>query len=238
MTKPTALATGIGSAAIVCGLLALASPPLPCALLTWTALSCALVAMAYAANVPAVYGKRDGVLPWHRRVLLGPFLAAFSIACGLMRRSRKLPPASLIMPGLYVGGRIDPGDLPGDVSMVIDLVAEFSEPREIREMSGYRSMPVLDGGYAPDEESFDELLREVAATDEVVLVHCDSGKGRAATFAALLLVHRGLADDPAAAVDILRSARPAVAPTRSDFIFMTRMISHDPADRVPERRSA
>ena len=224
MTKPTMLTIGIGSAALIC-LIISALLPAPWAWLAiWTAVSCGLVSAAYALNLPGIFGKRDGGLPWHRRVVLGPYLLAFGIACELMRRSREAAPVDEVLPGLYVGGRITAEDLPDDVHLVVDLVAEFAEPTAIRQLDGYRALPILDGGYPADEVAFAELLEEAAACARPVLVHCDSGKGRAPTFAALILIRRGLAGDPESAFEIIRNGRPTTAPTASDLAFARRVM--------------
>jgi protein-tyrosine phosphatase len=103
---------------------------------------------------------------------------------------------------------------------------------------------VLDGGVPPDVARFLALVREVAnLSGGDALVHCDSGRGRAPTFAAAVLVARGLARDAAQAVAALRALRSVVAPTRSDVAFLeaavselvpaaTRAVAVDGAQRV------
>lgn len=203
----------------------------------WTALSCIAVAAAYGLNQPAVFGKRDGRIPWHRRLLLGPYLAAFAIACEIMRWARDAAPVDEIMPDLYVGGRIRPDDVPAGVELIIDLIAEFGAPAGIRARPGYRSLPVLDGGYPPDEDAFLTLLDEAAACTEPVLIHCDSGKGRAPTFAALVLIRRGLAEEPERAVELVREGRAGTAPTLSDMSFARRMLARMHREAAETRQS-
>ena len=78
---------------------------------------------------------------------------------------------------------------------LIDLVAEFAEPRALRKRRAWRFLAILDGGVPPDEAAWLSLVREAAAWRGPVLVHCDSGRGRAPTFAAAVLMVRGLAPD-------------------------------------------
>jgi protein-tyrosine phosphatase len=223
MSKPRVLTLGIGAAGIACTGIALASSGLAAAFSAWCALSCLAVSGAYLLNRPGVYGKRDGVLPWWRVLLLGPFLAAFWIGWGLRNLFRSKPRYHLVAPDLWVGGRVDAPDLPTGVKLVVDLTSELWGPRAVRQMPGYRCFPVLDGSYPHDEEAFLELLAEVADAPGGVFVHCESGKGRAPTMAALLLLARGLVDSPEAALEWVQKRRPTASPTRADVAFIRRL---------------
>jgi protein-tyrosine phosphatase len=214
---------GIGAAGLVCAGLAPLAGGLGGAFLAWCALGCLLVAGAYAFNRPGLYGKRGGVLPWWRVVLLGPFLAAFWIAWGIRNLFRPRPRYHLVSPGLWVGARVSAADLPPGVKTVVDLTSELWEPRDVRCMPGYRSFPVLDGSYPHDEDAFLELLAELADEPGAVYVHCESGRGRAPTMAALLLLARGVVDSPEAALELVQKRRPTAAPTRWDVAFIRRM---------------
>ena len=57
-----------------------------------------------------------------------------------------------------------------------------------------------------------------------VLVHCDSGRGRAPTMAAAILIARGLALDVASALAVVRERRPVSSPTRVDVAFLERVL--------------
>lgn len=222
MTKPTILAVSIGGAGAGVAALgaALFAGPLlwVCA---WTAASCLVVSAAYARNRPGVFGKRDGRLARVRVLLLLPYLLAFWVACALMRARRRDPPCSEVAPGLFVGGRLSGADLPPGIEFVVDLTSEFSEPADLRELPGYRCLPVLDGSTPPDEDAFLALLAE-AASGRVVF-HCESGRGRAPTAAALAIVLRGVVGDAASALELVAKGRPCSAPTRSDRRFVERV---------------
>ena len=237
MLKPVRLALGIAVAGGVAFLLAEHVPGWGAFVCWWIATACFTVAVAYALNLPDVFGKRDGLLSRPRILILFPYMLAFRLACALMRWRRRLPSISRITPTLYVGGRLGPADLPVDTAIVVDLAAELSEPLGIRAHPGYRSHPVLDGCYPPDDDAFLALLDEIAATRGVVVVHCESGKGRAPTAAALVLVARGEAPDAAAALATIRRGRPWAAPTTVDLRFMERMDARL-AERRPQLRLA
>lgn len=222
VTKPNKIAAGIGAAGLVCGALAVASGGLARVLAVWTALACATACIAYVRNRPQWLGKRDGG-PSVRALVLLPYLIAFRIACRLMRWWRGADRPTEVAPGIWVSGRIRARDLPRGVTRVVDLVAEYAADPVVRGLAGYRSLPVLDGGVPPDADAFVALVRELAEGPGEVLVHCDSGRGRAPTFAAALLVVRGLAPDVPSAFTVLRARRGVVAPTRSDLAFLDRV---------------
>jgi protein-tyrosine phosphatase len=223
MTKPAKLSIGIGAAGALCaGLAALGAGPSRW-LALWTAGACFAVAVAYATNRPGVFGKHDGRLAPLRALLLLPYLAAFRIGCALMRLFRRAPAWEEVAPGLYVGSRVRPGHLPPGLELIVDLTCEYAEPEPVRSHPGYRCLPVLDGAAPPDEGDFLHLLDEVRAASGGVLFHCESGKGRAPTAAALALIARGVASDPATALELVRKGRPSSAPTRVDLDFVERI---------------
>lgn len=223
MTKPRKLAVGIGSASVACALLAaLTSFPA-----NWvfgaTSISCALSAVAYLRNRPEVYGKRAGRLVWWRALPTVIFLGAFRLACGLMRVWRRHPKKSRVSASVWVSGRVEHADLPRDVAFIVDLVSEFPEPPAVRDHPGYRFLPVLDGSVPPREEPVLNLLEELEDPSRVALVHCDSGIGRAPTFAALLLLRRGEAPTLEAAIARIEEARPFIHLGSAERAFLGRI---------------
>ncbi len=237
MTKPQKLAVGIGAASLLSAVLGGLSPSPAAWFLGWTSVSCALSAAAYVANRPGIYGKRGGLLVWWRALPTAIFLGAFRIACALMRRARRHPITSEVAPGVWVAGRVDSSQLPEGVDFVIDLVAEFPEPRTVRNRTGYRFLPVLDGGVPRQEAPVLALLDELADPHTTVLVHCDSGMGRAPTFAALVLLRRGLANDVDDALAMIERARPFIHLGSADRAFLAGIEPkvHRP---IPERTIA
>ena len=134
MTKPARIALGVAIAGGVCaGLGVQASGPLR-ALAWWTAASCIAMSIAYATNRPGIFGKSGGRLAPIRVLLLLPYLAAFRIASELYRWMRSAPAWEEVAPGLFVGARVDPDDLPPDLELVVDLTCEYAEPAPVREI--------------------------------------------------------------------------------------------------------
>jgi protein-tyrosine phosphatase len=86
-----------------------------------------------------------------------------------------------------------------------------------------RRIPVVDRR-APDPDQLVDLARDVVDAlrrDEVVLIHCHAGQGRAATAGCAVLMEFGysLAD----AYNTLRNARPIIAPTDPQLALLRRL---------------
>lgn len=225
MTKCTALAIGIGTGGAVFFAAGLATDGLFRVLAWWVTLACALSAFAYLTNRPGVYGKRDGrLVPW-RAIATLPFLFAYGVAATIRTYARNYPAWNEVVPGLFVGGRVAAADLPPGTAQVIDFTSEVPAPADIRSRSGYRGHPVLDGGWPPDEMSFTALARELAETSVPLYLHCISGRGRAPTAAAAVLLARGTAGDVATAVELVKKGRPATSLTATDIAFLERIAS-------------
>jgi Protein-tyrosine phosphatase len=223
MTKPHALALGIGTAGLVSGAATFVAPFPFDWMLGWMALSCLLAAGAYIANRPDLLGKRNGRIAPLRGLPVLPYLTAIRIGCEAMRRVRRFPALSPVAHDLWVGGRCAVADLPPRLGLLVDLTAESSAPAPLRALPCYRNLPVLDGSVPPDEAAVLALLDEIAATRGAIVIHCDSGVGRAPTFAALALLRRGVAPDLAGALALVAKGRPMAHPTAVDRHFAERL---------------
>lgn len=178
--------------------------------LLWPALAFALAGGAYLGVGPRVFGKRfDGEIRLLSRVLLLPFLLFVWGVWHLLRRFERRPALHPVAPGLLLGRRLLPGEMPPDVVLVVDLSAEFDEPLEIRRGRKYVSLPILDGG-VPDADAFRRAVDEVEAARGTVFVHCAQGHGRSGIFAAAVFLARGLASTPAEAIAKIQKIRPGV----------------------------
>jgi hypothetical protein len=219
VTKPTMIALGIAVAGACCGVGAIVSSGASRVAWAWTSGACAAATVAYLANRPGWLGKRAGRLT-PRALLVLPYLVAVRISCALMRWWRGPDAPVMVAPGLWVAGRIASSTFPAGVTHVVDLVAEYPAPSWVRSLPGYRNLPVLDGGQPPSPREFLDLVRELRDVTGGVFVHCDSGRGRAPTMAAAILIARGLAPDVDAALAIVRARRPVSSPTRVDVAFL------------------
>ena len=179
-----------------------------CWLLLWPALSFAWVALAYAGLGPSLFGKRpDGRMAWWAVLLLLPYLLLTWGIWHLHRLLSKEDAWNEIALGIYLGRRVFVGQLPPDVTLVVDLTAEFPEPRRVVEGRRYICLPTLDA-HVPNLAAFRDLISDVADWPGRVYVHCAMGHGRSALLAAAVLLVRGLAGDVREAETLVRKARP------------------------------
>ncbi len=189
--------------------------------LLWPAASLVVVGFGYAGIGPGVFGKQEtGRLRFRNIVVLFPFLLMTWTVWHLQRWLSRAPCWHEVAPGLYLGRRAFLTEVPEGVEMVVDLAAEFPAPRGIRSAAGYRSLPTLDALPPADRVRAIELVREVAASAGPVYVHCASGRGRSAVFAAAVLMAKGLATDSKAAIAMLRTTRSLVRPNRGQLSWL------------------
>jgi protein-tyrosine phosphatase len=179
-------------------------------LLLWPAVNAAVLAAAYAGLGPGVCGKRaDGRLAWWAVLVLFPYLALTWLVWHLQRLLSREDCFNEVAPGLWIGRRVLAHELPPGIALVVDLTAEFPEPRGVVRGRLYLCLPVLDT-LAPPLTAIRELVAKAAAAPGPVLIHCAVGHGRSALVAAGVLLARGLAPDAQAAEAMIRRARPGV----------------------------
>jgi protein-tyrosine phosphatase len=179
-------------------------------ILLWPATDFLVIAMAYAGGGARLLGKRRGGSLHPAAVAMHlPFLiltwGLWHVA-GWARGSRD---ASLVAEGLWLGRRPRLRDVPGGVTLLVDLTCEFPAARHVAANYIYLSFPVLDGHIPPLADLVD-VARRVAGYTGTVYLHCAQGHGRSALLAACVLIARGLAADPDEAVRVIRATRPKV----------------------------
>lgn len=182
----------------------------PALVVLWPATSVVVVGLGYVALGPSVFGKRpDGTLaPLPTALLLPYHVAAWLRLRWAARGGRR--PWDEVAPGLFLGRRlVDASELPAGIRLVVDLTAEFRATRGVRERCTYRTVPTLDTAM-PTYEAFAGIVREAAAHEGPIYVHCAAGYGRSAAVAAAILVARGLASNVDDAQAMLQRARPKV----------------------------
>jgi protein-tyrosine phosphatase len=178
-------------------------------LLFWPGVSGALLAAGYAGLGPVVCGKRvDGRLAWWAVLLLFPYFGLTWLAWYVQRLVSREECCNEVAPGLWIGRRVFARELPPGIALVVDLTAEFPEPRGVMRGRSYLSVPVLDA-LGPPVPVFRKLIAEVASTSGPVFIHCAAGHGRSALVAAGVLLSREAAPDAAEAIAMVRRARPA-----------------------------
>ena len=197
---------GLGAVALVL----LALPGGGALWLLWPAASLALVAAAYFALGPLAFQKRpDGRLTPAALGLFGPYL----LGAWLNSRAwtRKLSPATEIVPGLLLGRLPGTPDLDRlGIAALVDVSAELPGPTGGRP---YFNVPMLDL-VPPSPAQLEQAVQAIGAAragaNGPVLVCCALGFSRSALAVVAWLLAAGRAATPEAAENLIRMARPAI----------------------------
>jgi protein-tyrosine phosphatase len=179
-------------------------------LLGWPAASFLIVALAYARADPRLLGKRPGgtIVLW-AMVLHLPYFALTWGVWYFQRWLSRAAPAHEVAPGVWVGRRPLPRELPNTVTLVVDLTGEFRELAGVRVGRTYICLPTLDAT-APRPADLRRAVAMVSKWDGPVYIHCALGHGRTGMFAAAVLIARGLVPDVRAAIELLQASRPGI----------------------------
>jgi len=197
---------GLGAGLIFVGLTWLPAGVLA----VWLGMSFLVVAAGYAGMGPRVFGKQpDGSVRPLSAMVLFPYRLLTEGLWQLHRRVSREPAAQEIVPGLWLGRRPVPQELPPSIGLLVDLAAEF--PRACRSLSNceYLALSCLDAA-APEGAAFRVAVRRIATHPGPVYVHCALGHGRSATVVAAVLIARGLVSDPVEAEERVRSVRVGI----------------------------
>ncbi len=184
-----------------------------CLLLLWLGLDFVTLGIAHAAGAHRVFGKRaNGSLPLWSWSIFFPLLIYTSGVWHLIRLFSREPSQKTITDGLVVGRRLLPSEVEHTGDHYIDLTAEFAEPRKIRESSGYRSFPILDGA-APSPEALAEAVDRLGRGK--IFIHCAQGHGRTGLFALAVLLKSAKTRTVEEGLRMLQEARPGIRLNRA-----------------------
>jgi protein-tyrosine phosphatase len=181
-------------------------------LIVWPAIALGIIAGAYFGLGPGVFRKTNGRLPWSSRFVLGPCLIGQYLS--LLYYRRQCRPWDVASPGVWIGSQLDrytaSEAVRAGVASVLDLTAEFSETKPLREIN-YHNIPVLDLT-APTQAQLVEMASFIAnqSRNGAVYVHCKIGYSRSAAAVAAYLIMSGKARTADEAFDIIRRARPSI----------------------------
>jgi protein-tyrosine phosphatase len=180
-------------------------------LFAWLGADFLIHGLGYAGLGPRVLGKRqDGTIaPW-AYVVLGPQMLFTWATWSVARLVSREDCSNEVAPGLWLGRRPLPGELPAGVDLIVDLTAEFPENASVRAGREYVCIPVLDTT-APGDDDMRELVDRLCAHPGKAYVHCAQGHGRSACVVAAVLIRRGIAADLAAAEARLKECRPGAS---------------------------
>ena len=187
--------------------------------LCWLGLS-----LAYLTENPSLLGKKlDGRLTCVSWLLYWPYVLLSLFGLRVLFAVTNESAVNKIRSSLYLGRRLSRDEykskLPANLIAVVDLTAEFPEPK-IGNSIRYLCIPTLDTLDMAFESMCDAVRFVIEnSTDGVVFIHCASGHGRSATIAAAVLI---ATEDmsPNGAVAELKSLRLGVGlhPEQSDLL--------------------
>jgi hypothetical protein len=179
-------------------------------LLAWPAISFGAIGLAYLTLGHRVFGKRsDGSMTFASVAILLPYLLYLWVVWHLIRLVSREPAYNTLVDGVLIGRRLLSSEIPVATQTVVDLTSEFPEPVALRSVSNYVAAPMLDASVLPPQ-SLANLASRIAMADTPVYIHCAQGHGRTGLVAALLLLARGDAENPDAAMQMIQSSRPLV----------------------------
>ena len=190
-------------------------------LLLWPALSCVVLAYAYARNRPhLVSGKSNGGrVSWFWTTLNLPWLLfTWTTWIVLAVFSREPRVSRLEGTNIYLGRWPLLGPALSKFDVVVDLAAEL--PRWYHFPHRYEALPNLDGMPLVHDTPSVEIGPET-----VVLVHCAQGHGRTASFVVLLLCRMGITSTVEDALALIHAHRPLARLSRSQRRAVTASVS-------------
>ncbi|NOT12768.1 MAG: hypothetical protein HOP23_13200 [Methylococcaceae bacterium] len=187
-------------------------------MVAWLGVGFILTGLGYAGIDARIYGKNEtGDFPWWSIMLYMPFfcytLATWHVVQCLIRERSY----DWITGDLIVGRRLWKREYPENVQIVVDLTAEFHEPKSVIENIAYISLPILDG-HIPEIHRMNDALDKL--TSGITYIHCGQGHGRSGLIAALLLARQGIIRTPQEAILLLKSKRPKLGLTAKQFEFL------------------
>ena len=206
--------------------------PVATTLFLYAALSCLTLGLAYFLNRPQFLMKRaNGRLHWLSWVLFTPYHLNNHLFLEVFRRSSRKPRWTEVVPSLWLGGRLRPGDAAklfgaatslspqagagGDKNVappsILDVTAEFAEVPWLRQVPTYHCIPLLDTT-APSPGQLRAGLAFIAERlpHGPVYVHCAFGHSRSATFVIGHLLASGRCRTVDQAIAVVQARRPRV----------------------------
>ncbi|HEY6034183.1 MAG TPA: dual specificity protein phosphatase family protein [Kofleriaceae bacterium] len=176
-------------------------------ILLWPAAILVAAWVVYWFDAPRAFGKQeDGRLPVSAWLVWWPVFVFQWVGHELARSLTSEPVANEVAPGVWVGRRPRPHELPAGIAIVVDLCAEMPAARGVSSGREYVTVPTLDAR-TPLPAELVAIVDRVDAAGGPAFIHCAFGHGRSATVAAAVLVRRGLYT-----LDTVEAAMKAVRP--------------------------
>lgn len=173
---------------------------IPACILGYSAILNGIIAILFKLEVGMKYIGKDrtnGQIPLWSKIIYFPFhtpTRLYTYVHSLQDKKKKIPVASEVQPGWYVGGCYGHELQEKQWAGVIDLTVEFPETT-IQKTYSYLSIPTWDGIPASPEQLEEGANFALAAHQSGrgdILIHCAHGRGRSTTMMCAALVKVGL----------------------------------------------
>ena len=173
----------------------------------WFGLCWIVMGAAYAKPGTNLFGKNEsGQIPLRSKLIFFPCLVFTHIVWHLACRVAKEDPYNRLDDELIVGRRLLPHEMPEEVTHVLDLTTEFSEPAAIVDKKHYIHFPIMDA-HIPERAALASLL-DGLPNDGVLYIHCAQGHGRTGTVALATLATRKQINNVKDGLTLLQGKRP------------------------------
>lgn len=179
-------------------------------LIFWCGISFLILGIAYAGLGAVVFGKqKNGKIHIISLGLMFPYFLLTWVIWHIQRLISQEDCCNQIIPGIWLGRRPLDYELPLNISLIVDLTAEFPEPPNIISGKTYICIPTLDT-QIPNKYIFNKLIQTIANWEGNVYIHCALGHGRSATVVAGVLIAKRLVNNLEEAEKLLKAARPGI----------------------------
>lgn len=193
-------------------------------LLVWSGVSFVVVGIGYAGLGAQIFGKnQEGKIASWGMILLLPYLIFYWTIWYFLCLIIKEDCANEIVPGIWVGRRVLLDELPENISLIVDVVAEIPELSEVISGKTYLYVPTLDKA-VPNDIIFQDVVKKICDWEGDIYIHCAFGHGRSATVAGAVLIAKGLADDVQHAEEIMKKARPKISLNQVQINLLNRVM--------------
>lgn len=194
-------------------------------LLFWLGTNFLLLGTAYFRRNPFIFGKRaDGSISALRSIAFFPLHLYSHLFWHLINILSREPKIGVIDNKVWIGRRLIRDELPPQVEAIIDLTAEFREPRNLMAGRNYKSFPILDAS-TPETQSLKRFIDDLPA--EGNYIHCAQGHGRTGLFTIAFLIMKGFYSSIEQAKSVIQKTRPRLRLNRDPERFLAELFPSD-----------
>ena len=134
-----------------------------------------------------------------------PYVIYVSAVWHVLRLFSREPRFNSLGDGLVLSRRLLAHELPENISSVVDLTCEFTEPIDQWNIRSYICYPMLDASTATADE-VRQLATDILQMPKPILIHCSQGHGRTGLVASAVMLVSGQAQTASDAIAMVQEA--------------------------------